>query len=437
MIDIQLLRDNPELVKTNAARKNVTVDTDAILELDTRIKELKQQTESVAAKKNKMSSVIASASKEEKAALIAEMQTISDSEKSDRAELLEAQEKLRTLMYDIPNMIAEDVPDGADESENIVIKTVGEIPKFDFEPKDHLELGKILNCIDTEKAAEVSGARFTYIKNGAAELQLALMNFVIDTLSSEETLKKIASDAGLKVSSRPFQFVIPPVMIRPDVYRQMGRLTDDVLDERYHLQQDDLYLVGSAEHTLGPMHMNDLIPESELPLRYIGYSSCFRREAGSYGKDTKGIIRLHQFDKLEMETFTKKEDSVEEQKFIVAIQEYLVQQLGLPYQLIMICTGDMGKMDSRQIDINCWIPTQETYRETHTSDLMTDYQARRLNARYKAEDGNHYMHMNDATAFAMSRILVAILENNQLEDGSVTIPEALQPYMRGKSVLSA
>ena len=437
MIDIQLLRDNPQVVKANAERKGVSINTEAILELDSRIKELKQKTESVAAKKNKMSAVIASADADQKASLIAEMQELSNSEKTDRAELLEAQERFRELMYAVPNMISDDVPDGADESENVVIKTVGEIPTFDFEPKDHLQLGKILNCIDTEKAGDVAGARFTYLKNGAAELQLALMNFVVDTLTSKETLASIASDAGINVSSNPFQFVIPPVMIRPDVYRQMGRLTDDVQDERYYLQQDDMYLVGSAEHTLGPMHMNDLIPESELPLRYIGYSTCFRREAGSYGKDTKGIIRLHQFDKLEMETFVKQEDSATEQDFIVAIQEYLVQQLGLPYQLIMICTGDMGKMDARQIDLNCWIPTQETYRETHTSDLMTDYQARRLNARYKSEDGNHYLHMNDATAFAMSRIIVAILENNQNADGSVNIPKVLQPYMRGKTVLSA
>lgn len=202
-------------------------------------------------------------------------------------------------------------------------------------------------------------------------------------------------------------------------------------DERYYVQSDDLYLVGSAEHTLGPLHMDKVLKEEELPVRYIGYSTAFRREAGSYGKDMKGILRVHQFDKLEMESFSLPEDSVNEQNFFVAIQEYLMQELKVPYRVVQICTGDMGGPDARQIDIECWMPGQNRYRETHTSDLMTDYQARRLNTKVKRKNGTEFVHMNDATAIAVGRTIIAIMENYQTENGTVKIPKALQKYMFG------
>jgi len=218
-------------------------------------------------------------------------------------------------------------------------------------------------------------------------------------------------------------------MIKPDVYTKMARLSPEDKTERYYIPSDDIYLVGSAEHTLGPIHIDQIIPEADLPIRYVAFSTAFRREAGSYGKDTRGILRVHQFDKIEMESFSKPEDSVLEQNFFVAIQEYLVKSLEIPYQVVSICTGDMGKPDARQIDIECWIPSQKKYRETHTSDLMTDYQARRLNTKLKRRDGKiEFVHMNDATAFAIGRILVAILENYQQKDGSIKVPKVLQKY---------
>lgn len=436
MIDLKQLKEQRALVEETAKRRRISVNIDRILQLDEEVRALKQQSEACAAERNAMSATIAAAQGGEREGLIAQMKEVADKEKELKESLGPKEKELQVLMYAVPNFLHPDVPDGKDESENQTIREVGTLPTFAFEPKDHLELGKILDCVDTETASTVSGARFTYLKNGAAELQLAIMNLVIDTLTSESKLKEIADQAGLSVSTKPFQFVLPPVMIRPEVYRKMGRLSDDVQDERYYLQQDDLYLIGSAEHTLGPMLMDTIVSENELPIRYIGYSTSFRREAGSYGKDTKGIIRLHQFDKLEMESFTAKEQSEAEQNFIVAIQEYLIRQLELPYRVVMICTGDIGSMDARQIDIECWIPTQNTYRETHTSDLMTDYQARRLGAKYRlASSEKEFLHMNDATAFAMSRIIVAILENHQQEDGSVAIPAALQPYMRGQTRL--
>ena len=247
---------------------------------------------------------------------------------------------------------------------------------------------------------------------------------------SEKELKKIADSVTKGYSVKPFIPIVPPVLVRPDVMTKMARLTEQDKDERYYLPKDDLYLVGSAEHTLGPMHMDETFNEDDLPVRYLGFSTSFRRESGSYGQDTRGVLRVHQFDKIEMESFTLPEESTKEQDFIVAIQEKLVQALKISYQVVMISTGDMGNPDARQIDIECWMPGQGKYRETHTSDLMTDYQTRRLNTKVRRKDGRiEFAHTNDATAFAIGRTLIAILENYQQEDGSVKVPEVLQKYI--------
>ncbi|HEA84447.1 MAG TPA: serine--tRNA ligase, partial [Candidatus Wildermuthbacteria bacterium] len=299
----------------------------------------------------------------------------------------------------------------------------------------NMEIGEELDIIDTKKASEVSGARFAYLKGGAALLEFALIHYAFEVLTSERIIKKIANSVKKGYSSTPFIPVVPPVMIRPEVFSKMARLSEDDKDERYYLKQDDLYLVGSAEHTLGPLHMKETLDEKELPKRYVGFSTSFRREAGSYGKDTKGILRVHQFDKLEIESFTTGENSLLEQEFIVALQEYLMQSLKLPYQVVLIATGDMSKPDARQIDIETWMPGQNMYRETHTADLMTDYQARRLNIRVRFKDGTkQFVHMNDATIFAIGRMLIAILENYQKKDGSVKIPVVLQKYLGTKEI---
>jgi seryl-tRNA synthetase len=336
-------------------------------------------------------------------------------------------EELEELLMKIPNIVHESVPAGKDETENKIIKTWGEPKKFTFTPKEHWELGEKLDVINTAKAGEVSGPRFAYIKGRLALLEFALVQFVFSSLTDESVLQQIIDKNNLKVSSKPFIPVIPPVFIKPEVMQQMGRL--EPKEERYHIVSDDQYLVGSAEHTLGPMHMNEILKSADLPVRYIGFSTAFRREAGSYGKDTKGIFRLHQFDKMEMESFALPETSLEEQDFIMAIQEYLMQSLGIPYRLVLKCTGDMGLPDFREVDVEAWMPGQGKYRETHTSDLMTDFQSRRLNIRYKTEGGKtEFVHMNDATALAMSRAPVAIMENYQLEDGHISVPEVLRKY---------
>ena len=224
-------------------------------------------------------------------------------------------------------------------------------------------------------------------------------------------------------------------MIRPEIYQKMGRL--EPKEDKYHLEEDDLWLIGSAEHTLGPIHMNDVLKEEELPIRYIGYSTAFRREAGSYGKDVKGILRMHQFDKLEMETFTTPENGIQEQNLLVAVQEHLMQEFEIPYHVMAVCTGDMGGPDVRQIDIEAWMPGQKTYRETHSADFMGDFQARRLNIRVKRKTGeNEYVFMNDATTFAIGRALIAIMENGQQKDGSIVLPKLLQKYL-GKEKIEA
>ena len=259
-----------------------------------------------------------------------------------------------------------------------------------------------------------------------------MVQLVFKTVTDQKLIKKLAAKVGNPFDNT-FVPIIPPVIIKPDVMKKMARL--DPIEERYYIPSDDAVLVGSAEHTLGPMHINKTFKYADLPIRYIGYSSAFRREAGSYGKDVRGILRLHQFDKLEMETFVPQEFGMQEQDLLVEIQEYLLQQLEIPYQVVAVCTGDIGKPDYRQIDLECWVPTQNKYRETHSADYVTDYQSRRLNTRYEDKDGSRkFVYMNDATALAIGRTLIAILENYQQEDGSVKIPKVLQNYVGKKEI---
>ena len=424
MVDIKYIRENPEKVKEACKAKQVECDIDNILKLDEERRALLKEVEELKAQQNKLGKDG-----------IEEGKKLKEQIKEREPQLKKVEENLDAALLEVPNIPLDDVPRGKDESENQVIKKWGAPAKFDFKPKDHVALGESLGIIDIESAAKITGSRFAYLKGDAVFLEFALVQHAMEVLTSEKTLQKIANSVEKGYSAKPFVPVIPPVMIRPEVFRKMGRLTEADKGERYHLQQDDLYLVGSAEHTLGPLHMDESIAEDRLPLRYLGFSTAFRREAGSYGKDTKGIFRVHQFDKLEMESFTTPEDSVKEQNFLVAIQEYLMQSLEIPYQVVMICTGDMGKPDARQLDIEAWIPSEGKYRETHTADLMTDYQARRLNTKVKRKDGKtEFVHMNDATAFAIGRTLIAIMENYQQKDGSIKIPKVLQGYIGKKEM---
>ena len=423
MLDLKFIRDNQDIVQRAADNKGVKVNIAEFLELDKKRRRLLSSVEVLRAEQNKKSK--GKPSDED----IESLKTLKNKLQKAEEEFDSLEVGFSILHNSIPNIPSDDTPIGSDESANKVLRQVGKIPKFDFEPKEHWQIGRDLDIIDNERAAKVSGARFAYLKGGAAMLEFALVQYAFSVLTNEKVLKKIIKSAGLKLRSTPFVPIIPPVLIKEDVMHKMARL--EPKEERYHIPSDNLYLVGSAEHTIGAMYIDEVLEEDQLPIRYIGFSTAFRREAGSYGKDTKGIIRVHQFDKLEMESFTMPEDSVAEQDFIVAIQEYLVSSLGLPYQVVAICTGDMGGPDARQIDIETWMPGQNKYRETHTSDMMTDYQARRLNTRVKLKDRKSvFVHMNDATAFA-GRTIIAILENYQTKKGTVTIPKVLRKYMNG------
>lgn len=428
MIDIQYLRENPEEMRQVIINRHMGLEPDVVgelLELDTKRLSLLREVEQLRAQQNELSSQIAS---EKTDKLLTQASSLKRSRQSKEDELAKIEIEWQELHKKIPNQLHPDVPFGKDEAENVVSKTWGDLPTFDFEPLDHVDLGTKLDIIDVETSAGISGARFNYLKNEAVLMQFGLIQYVLQLLTSSETVKKLAQQVGNKHETTTFVPIVPPVMVRPEIMSRMDRL--EPAEERFWLRDDDLVLVGSAEHSLGPLLMDTTLDITDLPLRYIGYSTSFRREAGSYGKDTRGILRVHQFDKLEMMSFAGAEDGAKEQELFVAIQEHILQQLQLPYQVMHVCSGDTGRPDYRQIDINTYMPGQNAYRETHTSDYNTDYQARRLNTRYQDEQGNkRYVHMNDATVLALGRILIAIIENNQQEDGSVTIPEILRPFV--------
>lgn len=421
MLDVNFVRENKEIVLSAIKnKKGEPVDLDRMIGIFDERKKVMTELTALNQKRNE-------AAKERN---IEEGKRLKEEGQKLEEKARELLKEFIAMMVKLPNIPSVDTPIGPDESGNKVLHQWGEKPKFDFKPKEHFEIGEALGLIDNERGAKVAGSRFTYLKGDIAMMQFALIDLVIRTLTDETVLKKIAADANIDVAVTPFIPIVPPAMIKPDIFQAMGRL--EPKEERYHIPSDDLYLIGSAEHTIGAMYAEEILKEEELPLRYIGYSTAFRREAGSYGKDTKGIIRMHQFDKLEIETYCMPGDSFKEQDFLVAIQEHLMRELGVPHQTVIVCTGDMGGPDQRQIDIECWMPGQDKYRETHSADLMGAYQARRLNTRVKrTEDGkSEFVHMNDATALAIGRTLVAIIENYQQADGSIRVPKVLQPYLR-------
>ena len=336
-----------------------------------------------------------------------------------------------TLYKKIPNIATADTPIGLTEEENVVVKQWGKIREFDFTPRNHAEIATLRGWIDKERAANVAGARFAYLMGDLVRLQFALIQFVMDTLGDREILAKIIKENNLKVSDKPFTPVLPPYMIKTAPYGAMDRL--EPREERYKIEGQDLWLQGSAEHVLGSMHAGEIFAEADMPVRYLGYATSFRGEAGTYGKDMEGIIRMHQFDKLEMESFATAETAHDEHLLFSLLQEHLMQSLEIPYQKLQKCTFDIGKPNAKGSDIEAWLPGQGKYRETHTADYMSDYQARRLQTRVRRTSGEvELIHTNDATAFACGRALVAIMENYQNEDATINVPKVLQKYIGGK-----
>jgi seryl-tRNA synthetase len=431
MLDINYIQDNLSIVKKAIQDKQLVVDLDLLLKLDDQRRKLIVETEAIRSRRNQIAQELKT-DRDDK--LISEGKKLKDQSLELENELKDVREEWLKLMRQVPNIPMTDVPIGQSEADNKVIRKEGKAPRFKFAVKDHIALGTDLDIIDMPRAAKVSGARFGYWKGGAAMLELALIQYVTKILTSEDILKGIAKKVGKNVSIKPFIPVFPPIMIKPEVYRRTTRLSNLDQDEKFYIEKDNLYLIGSAEHTLVPLYMDETLGIEKMPLRYFALSTSFRREAGSYGKDTRGMIRVHQFDKIEMESFSSKDQGLNEHLFQIAIQEYIMSNLEIPYQLVFNSTGDMGVPDARQNDIESWMPGQGRYRETHTADYMTDYQARSLNIRVRQKDGTtEFVHTSDATAITM-RAVIAILENNQQQDGSVKVPKVLQEYTGFKEI---
>ncbi len=418
MQDIKFIIENPERVKTGAKNKNIPCEVDKIVSLYEEWKVINREIEQIKATQNSASQGIAKASPEEKAKLLEEMSALKEKSKALETRLSPLETEIDALASKVPNPTLDSTPVGKDESENQIVKKHSEPTKFTFTPKDHITLGKELDIIDLDRAARMSGARFYYLKNEGALLELALIHFVMQ-----------------KLASKGFCAVVPPVLVKEPAMYATGFFPADK-NEIYEVNADEdkLYLIGTSEVPLAMLHYDEILNEYELPKRYCGFSPCFRREAGSYGKDTAGIIRVHQFNKVEMFSFTSPEKSEEEHEFMVSVEEEIFSDLGLPYQKILMCTGDMGVPAAKKYDLEAWIPTQEKYREVTSCSNCTDFQARRGKIRFKDEKGQKaYVHTLNGTAIALPRAIVAILENYQNEDSTVDIPEVLRPYMGGLS----
>lgn len=434
MLDINYIRDNRQKVEDAIKNKGYTIDLDEILQLDDARKELSQKTDILRQERNQISSQMKNGQPDQ--ALISRGKEIKQELSSLEEKLSSVESDFLAKLKTVPNVPCDDVPVGLSEDENEVAEVCGEPTKFNFEPKNHYEIGQARGWIDKERASKVTGARFAYIKGEMVSLQMAIVNFVMNSLSDEGVIKEICEANHLEhISTKPFTTVLPPLMLRTEMYDAMDRL--EPRDDRYKIEGEELWLQGSAEHVLGSMHAGEIFAEQDLPVRYLGYATSFRQEAGTYGKDMEGIIRMHQFDKLEMESFSTKETSREEHELFVAIQRWLIEQLRLPYRVIRKCTFDIGKPDARGIDMEVWLPGQGKYRETHTADYMTDYQSRRLNTRVRRDETGEVelIHTNDATAFALGRIMIAVIENYQNEDMTVRVPEVLRKYLNGKEIL--
>ncbi|MBI2984541.1 MAG: serine--tRNA ligase [Candidatus Kerfeldbacteria bacterium] len=375
-------------------------------------KVLRQELELLQAQINAASKLIPAMPADEKKKTIARLKPISDQIATLKAQLANQDE------IKLPNIPQPDVPDGEDESANIVEREVGKKPKLK-NPKDYLALTEPSALVDLKRGAKVSGSRFGYLTGVLAQMQFALIQY-----------------AQSVILNKGFTMVVPPVMVTEDNMAAMGYLAGGGENDVYHLEKDKLYLVGTAEQSIGPMHRDEVFTEAELPKRYLAFSSCFRREAGSYGQDTKGIFRVHQFDKLEMFSFTLPEASDHEHELLLRIQEELMQGLKLPYRVVKLCAGDLGWPSARTWDIETWLPSQGAYRETHSTSTTTDYQSRALNIKVKRSSGEkEHVHLLNGTAFAIGRTLIAILENYQQSDGTVTIPPVLQPFLNGLAAI--
>lgn len=414
MIDIKFLRENPDAVRASQKGRGEDVSVvDKVLAIDEAKRAAITEFEQLRAEQNILSKSVGAAKGDEKAALLANAKALADKVKAADAKRAEIEAQADALAMVISNILDPEAPIGGEE-DFVVIEHVGTPRDFagaGFEPKDHVELGKLLGAIDTERGAKVSGSRSYYLTGVGALLEFALVNYAISS----------ATKAG-------FIPVIPPVLVKPAAMEGTGFL-GQAAENVYHLEKDDYYLVGTSEVPLAAFHMDEVLDGAKLPMRYAGYSSCFRREAGSYGKDTRGIIRVHQFDKVEMFSFCKPEEAKEEHKRLLQWEKNFLNAMEIPYRVIDVASGDLGSSANRKFDIEAWIPTQSAYREVTSTSNCTEFQARRLNIRYKDSDGTKAVATLNGTLVAIPRMIVAILENHQNADGTVNVPAALQPFL--------
>jgi seryl-tRNA synthetase len=414
MLDLKLIRSDPERVKAALARRGAAEGVDELLALDARRRELLPEVEGAQAERKALSKQIGEAKQqgEEAAELVEAVQGLKARIESGRAELEEVEADLERVAAALPNLPDPGAPDGKTEEDAVVLHEVGERPSFDFEPRDHLEIGAELGLIDVESAARLSGSRFAFLKGDLVLVELALVRFAIDLLSGE--------------GHEP---VVPPVLVREEALYGTGFLPGD-RDQIYAVPKDELYLVGTSEVSLAALHADQILEAEELPLRYAGFSSCFRREAGAAGRDTRGIFRVHQFDKVEMFSFVEPSGSAAEHERLLAIEERILAELEIPYRVVEVAAGDLGAPAAKKFDCEAWIPSQGRYRELTSCSNTTDYQARRLGCRYRPVGGEapQAVHTLNGTAVAVGRTMIALIENRQERDGAFTLPNALQPY---------
>lgn len=407
MLDIKFIRENPELVQKAATDKGFDVDVNHVLGIDAKYRELLQSVQNLREDRNRLAGQ----------KNIEEGKRVKVQLEKEEHALRAVEEELTNWLFKIPNIPKEDVKIGKDESENKVIRTWGEPKKFDFTVRDHVELGEMLDIMDVKRAAKVSGTRFGYLKNEAAFLEFALIQLALETLTKEE-----------------FTPIVPPVLIKTDVMRGLGYMEYGAGENIFSIPKDDLVLVGTAEHSIVSMHKDEVFNKKDLPKRYVGFSSAFRREAGSYGKDTRGIFRVHQFDKVEMVSFTTEENDDKEHEYLLSLEEKLWQALEVPYRVVKMCTGDLGFPTARKYDIEAWIPSQNKYREVTSASTTTNFQARRLNIKYQEDNEKKFVHILNGTAFAIGRTIITILDNYQQKDGSIVVPTVLQKYLGSSEI---
>ena len=414
MIDIKFLRENPDVVRASQKARG---EDDSIIEKVLAADEVRKSTldqfETLRAEQNLLSKSVASAKGEEKAALLESAKVLAAKVKDADAKRAQAELEAKAFIMQISNVLDPQAPIGKEE-DFVVIENVGKPRDFDFQPKDHVELGKLLGAIDTERGAKVAGSRSYYLTGVGAMLEFALVNYAITS----------ANKAG-------FTPVIPPVLVNSAAMEGTGFL-GQAAENVYHLEKDDVYLVGTSEVPLAAMHMDEILPVEKLPMRYAGYSTCFRREAGTYGKDTRGIIRVHQFGKVEMFSFCHPDQAKEEHQRLLQWEKDFLNAMEIPYRVIDVASGDLGSSANRKFDIEAWIPTQDAYREVTSTSNCTEFQARRLNIRFKENDATKAVATLNGTLVAIPRMVVAILENHQNADGTVNVPAALQPFLGTK-----